>query len=115
MQQLHTDAVVLTLLLLLPHLLLLLLPPPTAAAAAVQARGKYIINGDIMKQLRKDAVVLHPLPRVDEVGVSALFYVIGPMYLRPAPCAVCVYLAPSISETRAAITFRKSTRCALSV
>jgi hypothetical protein len=41
--------------------LLLLLP------AAVQARGKYIINADIMKQLHKDAVVLHPLPRVDEV------------------------------------------------
>jgi aspartate carbamoyltransferase catalytic subunit len=32
-----------------------------------QARGKYIIDANVMKQLRKDAVVLHPLPRVDEV------------------------------------------------
>jgi aspartate carbamoyltransferase catalytic subunit len=36
----------------------------------VQARGKYIIDANVMKQLRKDAVVLHPLPRVDEVSVG---------------------------------------------
>jgi hypothetical protein len=34
---------------------------------ACQARGKFIINSDIMQQMRSDAVVLHPLPRVDEV------------------------------------------------
>lgn len=38
-----------------------------------QARGKYVINKDIMKQMKKDAVVLHPLPRVDEVSVLLLF------------------------------------------
>ena len=31
------------------------------------ARGKYIIDGDLMKILPKDSVVMHPLPRVDEV------------------------------------------------
>lgn len=52
------------------------LPPlsPTLAGTALcrpddyeKAKGKYIITPDTMKQLRKDAVVMHPLPRVDEV------------------------------------------------
>ncbi len=32
-----------------------------------KARGKYIINADLMKILPKQSVVMHPLPRVDEV------------------------------------------------
>ena len=32
------------------------------------ARGKYIIDRDIMALMRPHAVVMHPLPRVDEVG-----------------------------------------------
>ena len=32
------------------------------------AKGKYIIDTELMKLLPKDAVVMHPLPRVDEVG-----------------------------------------------
>lgn len=32
-----------------------------------KARGRYIINADIMKILPKRSVVMHPLPRVDEV------------------------------------------------
>ncbi|GAX79730.1 hypothetical protein CEUSTIGMA_g7171.t1 [Chlamydomonas eustigma] len=35
-----------------------------------QARGKYIIDKDIMEILPKDAVVMHPLPRVDEITVD---------------------------------------------
>ncbi|BDA43342.1 Aspartate carbamoyltransferase, chloroplastic [Coccomyxa sp. Obi] len=31
------------------------------------ARGKYIIDKETMKVLRKDAVIMHPLPRVDEI------------------------------------------------
>ncbi|CAL8468676.1 g8216 [Coccomyxa elongata] len=31
------------------------------------ARGKYIIDKETMKILRKDAVIMHPLPRVDEI------------------------------------------------
>lgn len=32
-----------------------------------KAKGKYIINTETMKQLKKDAIVMHPLPRVDEI------------------------------------------------
>ena len=32
-----------------------------------QARGRYIIDAETMKCLPKDAIVMHPLPRVDEV------------------------------------------------
>lgn len=32
-----------------------------------QAKGKYIIDSELMKQVKKDAVVMHPLPRVDEI------------------------------------------------
>ena len=32
-----------------------------------KARGKYIIDSNILKILRKDSVIMHPLPRVDEV------------------------------------------------
>ena len=31
------------------------------------AKGKYVIDAGVMAALRRDAVVLHPLPRVDEV------------------------------------------------
>lgn len=45
--------------------------PPHAACRPddyEKAKGKYIINTETMKQLKKDAIVMHPLPRVDEVG-----------------------------------------------
>jgi aspartate carbamoyltransferase catalytic subunit len=32
-----------------------------------KAKGKYIINGETLKSMKQDAVVMHPLPRVDEV------------------------------------------------
>ena len=31
------------------------------------AKGKYVLDADVMRAMRRDAVVLHPLPRVDEV------------------------------------------------
>ncbi len=30
-------------------------------------KGVYILNAELMKQAKKDAIVLHPLPRVDEI------------------------------------------------
>lgn len=36
-----------------------------------EARGKYIIDNNIMQILSKSAVIMHPLPRVDEVSVGA--------------------------------------------
>lgn len=32
-----------------------------------QARGKYVIDNSIMDAMRKDAIVMHPLPRLDEI------------------------------------------------
>lgn len=32
-----------------------------------QARGKYIIDNETLKIMPKDAIIMHPLPRVDEV------------------------------------------------
>lgn len=33
-----------------------------------QARGKYIVDRNVLGVLPKDAIVMHPLPRLDEVG-----------------------------------------------
>ena len=32
-----------------------------------QARGKYIIDQTVLDCMRKEAIVMHPLPRVDEI------------------------------------------------
>lgn len=32
------------------------------------ARGKYIVDASVMKVLQKHAVIMHPLPRLDEVS-----------------------------------------------
>ena len=33
-----------------------------------EARGKYIVDTSVMKVLQKHAVIMHPLPRLDEVS-----------------------------------------------
>ncbi|XP_061360498.1 aspartate carbamoyltransferase 3, chloroplastic [Gastrolobium bilobum] len=35
-----------------------------------EARGKYIVNQDILKVMQRHAVVMHPLPRLDEITVD---------------------------------------------
>lgn len=35
-----------------------------------EARGKYIVDKDVMNAMQKHAVVMHPLPRLDEVSSS---------------------------------------------
>ncbi|KAI6690583.1 hypothetical protein NL676_027411 [Syzygium grande] len=35
-----------------------------------EARGKYIVNKDVMNAMQKHAVVMHPLPRLDEITVD---------------------------------------------
>ncbi|KAM7278302.1 hypothetical protein ACFE04_005436 [Oxalis oulophora] len=35
-----------------------------------KARGKYIVNKDVLKAMQEHAVVMHPLPRVDEITVD---------------------------------------------
>lgn len=62
------------------------------------ARGKYIIDAGTMSALRRDAVVLHPLPRVDEIATevdddprSAYFrQARNGLYIRMALIKLCV-------------------------
>lgn len=68
---------------------------------ALQARGKYIIDGKIMEQLQPHAVVMHPLPRVDEITTdvdsdprAAYFRQVGAF--RRVHCAY-MYLQDNIS------------------
>ncbi|MEC7227867.1 MAG: aspartate carbamoyltransferase, partial [Candidatus Latescibacterota bacterium] len=35
-----------------------------------QARGKYIIDQTVLDCMRKEAIVMHPLPRVDEIDTA---------------------------------------------
>lgn len=35
-----------------------------------EARGKYIVDLDVMRVMQKHAVVMHPLPRLDEVSLT---------------------------------------------
>ncbi|KAI4307970.1 hypothetical protein L6164_031094 [Bauhinia variegata] len=35
-----------------------------------EARGKYIVNQNVLKAMQKHAVVMHPLPRLDEITVD---------------------------------------------
>jgi hypothetical protein len=51
-----------------------------------KARGKYIINADLMKILPKQSVVMHPLPRVDEVMAACC----------SSRSLICLYLSCSI-------------------
>lgn len=37
------------------------------------ARGKYIVNQDVLDVMQKHAVIMHPLPRLDEVVFSSVF------------------------------------------
>ncbi|CAN1251844.1 Aspartate carbamoyltransferase 3, chloroplastic [Linum perenne] len=35
-----------------------------------EARGKYIVDGNVLNAMQKHAVVMHPLPRLDEITVD---------------------------------------------
>lgn len=70
----------------------------TSMEEYAKARGKYIIDERIMSAMRKDAVVLHPLPRVDEISAtvdsdprSAYFRQAGNgLYIRMALLKLCL-------------------------
>jgi len=36
----------------------------------VKMRGSYVIGLDIVKKMKKDAIILHPLPRIDEISTD---------------------------------------------
>ena len=40
------------------------------------ARGKYIVNQDVLNVMQKHAVVMHPLPRLDEVWLQTNYFLL---------------------------------------
>jgi len=36
----------------------------------VKVRGSYVIGLDIVKKMKEDAIILHPLPRIDEISID---------------------------------------------
>ena len=59
------------------------------------ARGKYIIDGELMKILQPTSVIMHPLPRVDEVSSGSLLHPADHMPASMLPCLIrCGLLLP---------------------
>lgn len=46
------------------------------------ARGKYIIDKQLLGTLKRDAVIMHPLPRVDEVRCHSWLSNVGDLAVR---------------------------------
>ena len=40
------------------------------------ARGKYIVDQDVLNVMQKHAVVMHPLPRLDEVWLQTNYFLL---------------------------------------
>jgi aspartate carbamoyltransferase catalytic subunit len=57
-----------------------------------RVKGSYIINGEFLKRLRKEIVILHPLPRVDEINPEVDSYP-GAAYFRQVRNGVFVRMA----------------------
>ena len=55
--------------------------PDEASYEAV--KGSYILNNDLMKYAKKDMIIMHPLPRVDEIATEVDTYP-GAAYFRQA-------------------------------
>jgi aspartate carbamoyltransferase catalytic subunit len=66
-----------------------------------KAAGRYIIDGEFMSRLRKDAIVLHPLPRAGEIAEEvdadprAAYFrqAVNGLYIRMALIAKCLNVA----------------------
>jgi len=66
-----------------------------------KAAGKYIIDGEFMSRLRKEAIVLHPLPRAGEISEEvdadprAAYFrqAVNGLYIRMALLAKCLNVA----------------------
>ncbi len=57
-----------------------------------KVKGSYVINEDFLKQLNKKIVILHPLPRVDEISPAVDEYS-GAAYFRQVRNGVYVRMA----------------------
>jgi aspartate carbamoyltransferase catalytic subunit len=36
----------------------------------VRARGVYVVDGELVRSMKRDSIVMHPLPRVDEISIE---------------------------------------------
>jgi len=36
----------------------------------LKVKGSYVIGLDVIKKMKEDAIILHPLPRLDEISVE---------------------------------------------
>jgi len=36
-----------------------------------KAKGQYVLTNDLVERMKEDAIILHPLPRVDEIAIEA--------------------------------------------
>lgn len=52
------------------------------------AKGKYIIDSETLKILPRKSIIMHPLPRVDEVGRPPSFDLLRPLAILPGQRAV---------------------------
>jgi aspartate carbamoyltransferase catalytic subunit len=57
-----------------------------------KTKGRYIINGEFLRRLKKEITILHPLPRVDEISTEVDGYP-GAAYFRQVRNGVFVRMA----------------------
>ena len=57
-----------------------------------RVKGSYIVNNDLLKYAKKDIVIMHPLPRVDEIATEVDSYS-GAAYFRQAHNGMFVRMA----------------------
>jgi len=57
-----------------------------------QVKGRYIIDGEFLKRLKKKITILHPLPRIDEISPAVDDYP-GAAYFRQVKNGVFVRMA----------------------
>jgi aspartate carbamoyltransferase catalytic subunit len=55
-------------------------------------KGVYVINEKLLRQFKKQPIIMHPLPRVDEISVDVDKYP-GAAYFRQVKNGVCVRMA----------------------
>ena len=56
-------------------------------------KGSYIVNNDVLARAKADMVVLHPLPRVDEIDPEVDFDIKRAAYFRQMRCGLFVRMA----------------------
>ena len=56
-------------------------------------KGCYVVNNDVLARAKPDMVVLHPLPRVDEVDLEVDFDIKRAAYFRQMRCGLFIRMA----------------------